>query len=83
MGNTVTIHSIDDKHPVPLALHHLPIAITFALFDDGQQFMVDPALVEELSCDGLITIAFNVHKEICCLHKAGGIPIDMEMVSVQ
>lgn len=28
-------HSIDEKDPVPLAIHHFPLAVTFALFTDG------------------------------------------------
>jgi exosome complex component RRP45 len=33
VGDTVTVHSVEDRQPVPLALHHLPISCTFAFFD--------------------------------------------------
>ena len=32
VGDKVTVHSIDDRQPVALAMHHLPIATTFAFF---------------------------------------------------
>ena len=28
----VTVHSPDVREPVPLSLHHLPLAVTFAFF---------------------------------------------------
>lgn len=32
-GSTVTVHHTDDKEPQPLALHHVPICVTFAIFE--------------------------------------------------
>ena len=34
-GNEVTAYSTADREPVSLSIHHIPIAITFALFDGG------------------------------------------------
>jgi exosome complex component RRP45 len=33
VGEHVTVHSVEDRQPVPLALHHLPISCSFAFFD--------------------------------------------------
>jgi exosome complex component RRP45 len=33
VGDKVTIHSSSDRQPVPLALHHLPVSVSFAFFD--------------------------------------------------
>lgn len=32
-GSKVIIHHSDDKEPQPLALHHIPICVTFAIFE--------------------------------------------------
>lgn len=32
IGNSVTVHNIDDRQPVPLSLHHWPIPLTFAFY---------------------------------------------------
>lgn len=34
-GDEVTVFKPADREPVPLSIHHIPIAITFALFDSG------------------------------------------------
>jgi exosome complex component RRP45 len=33
VGGVITVHSIDDRQPVALSLHHIPIATSFAFFD--------------------------------------------------
>ena len=32
-GQAVTVHSPDVREPLPLSIHHLPLPITFALFE--------------------------------------------------
>ena len=32
-GETVTVHSVADRAPVPLSIHHIPVCVTFAIFD--------------------------------------------------
>lgn len=32
-GSKVVIHHTDEKEPHPLALHHVPICVTFAIFE--------------------------------------------------
>ncbi|KAI8140310.1 ribosomal protein S5 domain 2-type protein [Fennellomyces sp. T-0311] len=80
VGEEVTIHPIDQRNPVPLSIHHIPICVTFAFFDKGQLLVVDPNYLEEKVKEGDMTITMNIHKEICALSKAGGIPLDMQQV---
>ncbi|KAI7888300.1 ribosomal protein S5 domain 2-type protein [Mucor mucedo] len=79
-GEEVTIHPIDQRNPVPLSVHHIPICITFAFFDNGELLVVDPNYLEGQSKEGDMTITMNSHKEICALTKAGGIPLEMDQV---
>lgn len=53
-GNQVRLYSIDERVPVPLAIHHTPLCVTFAIFnnlnptstaktqDDPDSHLVDP-----------------------------------------
>ncbi|KAI9313803.1 ribosomal protein S5 domain 2-type protein [Dichotomocladium elegans] len=80
VGEEVTIHPVDQRNPVPLSIHHIPICVTFAFFDKGQYLVVDPNFLEEKVKAGNMTITMNIHKEICALSKAGGIPLEMDQV---
>ena len=33
IGNEVNVHSLDEKESVPLSVHHIPISVTFGLFN--------------------------------------------------
>ncbi|KAG2232668.1 ribosomal protein S5 domain 2-type protein [Thamnidium elegans] len=79
-GEDVTIHPIDQRNPVPLSIHHIPICVTFAFFDNGELLVVDPNYLEGQVKEGDMTITMNSHKEICALSKAGGIPLEMDQV---
>ncbi|MDP2435234.1 MAG: hypothetical protein Q8P67_05785, partial [archaeon] len=63
----------------PLPLHHLPIAISFALFEGGHA-IVDPTWKEEQAMEGSLVITMNKHGEICALQKSGGLPLDCTQV---
>jgi len=80
IGEEVTIHPVEQRNPVPLSVHHMPICVTFAFFENGECVVVDPTLQEEQIRQGDMTMTLNVHKEICALSKAGGIPLRMETI---
>jgi exosome complex component RRP45 len=92
VSEKVTIHSIDERQPIPLALHHIPIAVTFALFppragpsspEAGPQdpiFVLDPALKEELTSECSVTISLNNFQEICSVQKSGGIGCSAQLM---
>jgi exosome complex RNA-binding protein Rrp42 (RNase PH superfamily) len=73
----------DTREPTPLPLHHTPLAISFALIhaDDVAlstsstltvAVLVDPTEREELVQTGSISIAMNLHAEVCLLDFGGG-----------
>ncbi|GBM37498.1 Exosome complex component RRP45 [Araneus ventricosus] len=71
VGTEVTVHSLDDREPVSLNLHHMPIAITMALFSQGTYIVMDPTEVEESIADGCYIIGMNDHQEVCMIHRKG------------
>ncbi|MDO9334167.1 MAG: exosome complex component RRP45 [Dehalococcoidales bacterium] len=92
VGEQVTVHSVEDRQPVALALHHIPISSTFAFFDPSADatgtssstassvqplFVIDPSLKEEQVSDASLTVTLNVHGEVCCLQKGGGVGVDV------
>lgn len=80
--------SATQKEPTPLPLHHTPLTITFAIFQVAllemqpketmslsslsTALLIDPTYREELCQTGSLTIAMNVHQEICLLDFSGG-----------
>ncbi|MEW5309501.1 MAG: hypothetical protein WDW38_001387 [Sanguina aurantia] len=62
-GCEVVIHPPEEKDPLPLTLHHLPVAISFALFEDGDTVVMDPSLKEEAAMEGRLTVVMNTAKE--------------------
>jgi len=79
-GNEVTIHSFDDKAPISLSVHHIPICTTFAFMEGGKQMVVDPTDLEERTMDGKVVVGINVHQEICCLQMAGKLLLEKDQV---
>ncbi|GAX79778.1 hypothetical protein CEUSTIGMA_g7218.t1 [Chlamydomonas eustigma] len=73
-GSTeIKVHAAEEKEPLPLTIHHLPIAVTFGFFEDGNTLVVDPSLKEEAAMQGSATIMVNPNREVCAVHKAGGV----------
>lgn len=80
VDNKVIVLPIEDKEPLPLSIHHIPVAISFAIFEDGQIIIVDPNYKEELVMEGKITFTLNSHREICAVQKSGGIPLSLDQI---
>jgi exosome complex component RRP45 len=57
-----------------LSVHHIPVSFTFGLMENG--VFLDPYLQEEEAYEGRITITINVYKDVCSIHKPGGMPIE-------
>lgn len=76
----VVVHSKEDREPLPLTLHHFPLPVTFALFEDGDTVAVDPTLKEQAACRGQVTITVNPQGEICALQKADGIGLSASQI---
>ncbi|KAL0252479.1 hypothetical protein I308_101871 [Cryptococcus tetragattii IND107] len=79
IGDEVIIHSPDDRAPVPLAIHHTPLCLTFAYFENLPPIL-DPSHIEAILCSGTLTLTLNAQREICVLSKAGGAPLGAEEI---
>ena len=77
-GSSVVMHSIDERQPTPLHLHHTPICTTFALFDDGALHVCDPSLDELAVSTATLSIVVNEWHQLCGVYKLGGEAISVE-----
>ncbi|KAG9308739.1 ribosomal protein S5 domain 2-type protein [Chiua virens] len=78
---TPSQHAPEERAPVPLAIHHTPFCVTFAFFSDPTtRPVVDPSLLEQRLSAGTMSVALNAQREICVLHKAGGVPTAPEEI---
>lgn len=65
------IHTSAEKDLIPLVLHHYPICVTYALFEDGKVPVADPTVLEERISNASIVLAINSYKELCSMHLTG------------
>ncbi|XP_010081851.1 PREDICTED: exosome complex component RRP45 [Pterocles gutturalis] len=79
-GEEVTVYAPEERDPVPLSIHHMPICVSFAFFQQGTYLLVDPSEREERVMDGFLVIAMNKHREICTIQSSGGIMLVKEQV---
>ncbi|KAM7141317.1 exosome complex component RRP45 [Molossus nigricans] len=79
-GNEVTLYTPEERDPVPLSIHHMPVCVSFAFFQQGTFLLVDPSEREERVMDGLLVIAVNKHREICTIQSSGGTMLLNEQV---
>ncbi|XP_054680983.1 exosome complex component RRP45 [Grus americana] len=79
-GEEVTVYTPEERDPVPLSIHHMPICVSFAFFQQGTYLLVDPSEREESVMDGLLVIAMNKHREICTIQSSGGIMLVKDQV---
>ncbi|XP_006647360.1 exosome complex component RRP45A-like isoform X2 [Oryza brachyantha] len=71
-GQQVTVHDPEVRDPIPLTIHHLPIAVTFAYFGEGNIMVIDPTYKEEAVMGGRMTATINSNGDVCAIQKAGG-----------
>ncbi|EHB13021.1 Exosome complex exonuclease RRP45 [Heterocephalus glaber] len=76
----VTLYTPEEHDPVALSIHHMPICVSFAFFQQGTYLLVDPNEREECVMDGLLVIAMNKHREICTIQYSGGIMLLKDQV---
>ncbi|XP_043917467.1 exosome complex component RRP45 [Protopterus annectens] len=79
-GDEVTVYSLEERDPIPLCIHHMPICVSFAFFQQGKYLLVDPTEREERVKDGLLVVAMNKHREICIIQSSGGIMLFKDQV---
>jgi len=76
---TVQVLSREQAEPQPLIFHHLPLSVSFGLFQSAEGMLhraVDPTDREELVMLGVLSIIINQYDEVCGVHKPGGLPIE-------
>ncbi|KAL9106830.1 MAG: hypothetical protein Q9227_008163 [Pyrenula ochraceoflavens] len=79
-GEEVTIHTMEERVPVPLSIMHQPICVTFSFYHGGQIVLADACLREEQVRDGEMIVTINQLGELCQIAKLGGIPIDASIL---
>ncbi|GIL92483.1 hypothetical protein Vretimale_19344 [Volvox reticuliferus] len=77
-GTEIVVHPPEVREPLPLTIHHLPVSVTFALFQGGDMLVVDPTVKEAAAASGSCTVVMNPGREVCCVHKADGIGLTPE-----
>lgn len=71
-GNSeFVIHTAAEKDLIPTVLHHYPICVSYALFNEGKVAVVDPTALEERVSDANLILAINSYNELCCMHLGG------------
>ena len=73
-GEEVTVYTLAERVPVPLAMLHYPYCVTMGLFEGGEIVVVDATLVESLVSEGEVVVTANVQGEVCQIAKLGGVP---------
>ncbi|XP_008480800.1 exosome complex component rrp45 [Diaphorina citri] len=70
-GDQIIIHSAAEKDPIPMTILHYPVTISYAVFNGGEQIILDPTSTEEGGASAQIILAVNSYREICGLHLEG------------
>ncbi|ORY28024.1 ribosomal protein S5 domain 2-type protein [Naematelia encephala] len=79
IGDEVIVHSPDERAPVPLAIHHVPLCVTFAYFENLPPIL-DPTHLEAVLSTGSMSLTLNAQRELCVLSKAGGTALAVEEI---
>lgn len=75
----LTIFPANEREPLPLTIHHIPFAVSFALFADGDTVVMDPTREEPEAAQGMMTVLMSEHGELCGLHKVEGCPVSLDV----
>lgn len=71
-GQEVIMHPPEVREPLPLIVHHLPVAVTFAFIGNESTVVIDPSHLEEAIMGGKLTATLNTNGDVCAIQKAGG-----------
>ncbi|XP_057522913.1 exosome complex component RRP45B-like isoform X1 [Amaranthus tricolor] len=74
-GQELTVHPPEVREPLPLIVHHLPIAVTFAFITDDNIVVIDPTQFEEAIMKSRMTATLNTNGDICAIQKGGGVGV--------
>eukprot|EP00929_Paragymnodinium_shiwhaense_P111719 TRINITY_DN80008_c0_g1_i1.p1 TRINITY_DN80008_c0_g1~~TRINITY_DN80008_c0_g1_i1.p1 ORF type:complete len:457 (+),score=133.17 TRINITY_DN80008_c0_g1_i1:114-1484(+) len=85
-GDAAKVYTEQERVPVPLSIHHMPVPVSFALFapvgtkDTTPTWILDPNRLEEAAMNGTLCIALNQYGELCAIHKPGGLAVDFALL---
>lgn len=92
VGESVIVHSVQEREPVPLSILHIPICVTFSFYNpndiqenvkgdlNNEIIVLDTTMKEEFLRNSSLTLTLNKNKEIVQISKAGGLSIDAVMI---
>ena len=75
-GEDVTIYTLAERVPVPLAMLHHPLCVTLSFFNGGEVVLIDSTMLEQQMSEGEVVVTANRHGEVCQIAKLGGVPTD-------
>ncbi|KAG4075820.1 hypothetical protein HA402_003646 [Bradysia odoriphaga] len=70
-GDEFIIHTHAEKDPIPIVLHHYPVCISYAIFNNGATAIADPTAMEERVSEANLVFGLNSYRELCGLHFGG------------
>ncbi|KAI4462661.1 exosome complex exonuclease ribosomal rna processing protein [Holotrichia oblita] len=79
-GEEFIIHTYAQKDPIPTVIHHYPVCISYAVFENGEIILADPNLLEENVSDAQFTIGLNGYKEVCGMHLGGSAAMNIDTI---
>ncbi|GJP86246.1 hypothetical protein CLOP_g16291 [Closterium sp. NIES-67] len=79
-GMQVVVHPTHERDPVPLTVHNLPLAVTFAFFNDGNDVVMDPSFKEEAAQAGRCTVLVNAVGDVCSVQKGSGVGVSLNQL---
>ncbi|XP_049791866.1 exosome complex component RRP45-like [Schistocerca nitens] len=79
-GGKIIIHSAEEKDTVPITLHHYPVCVSFAVFNNGEHVVADPTELEERVAEAHIVFGMNSYRELCGVHLGGSALANPEMI---
>ncbi|KAK4887566.1 hypothetical protein RN001_003837 [Aquatica leii] len=79
-GEDTIIHSYSERDPIHTVIHHYPVCISYAIFNEGDVIVADPTLLEEGVADANLIIGLNGYKEVCGLHLGGKAFLDPDSI---
>lgn len=79
-SGAVVVFTPEEREPLPLTVQHVPLSVSFALFEDGEVTVIDPTREEAAAADGSITLVATEHGELCGVHKVEGCAMSPDVI---
>ncbi|KDQ17394.1 hypothetical protein BOTBODRAFT_30200 [Botryobasidium botryosum FD-172 SS1] len=82
IGEEVIIHDPSERAPMPLSMHHTPICVSLAFFEESAHPILDPTRLETQLASSILAISVtntaSPSPTLCVLQLAGGMPLSTE-----